>query len=89
MHLSRLRDGSRRVTEICEVNGMEGDTITLSTLYKFDYSAGIDASGRFLGELRPTGLRPMFSDELQQMGIALPEEMIRTGLNPLKEMGIR
>ena len=89
VHLSRLRDGSRRITEICEVNGMEGDTITLSTLYKFDYSAGIDASGRFLGELRPTGLRPMFSDELQQMGIALPEEMIRTGLNPLKEMGIR
>ena len=89
VHLSRLRDGSRRVTEISEVNGMEGDTITLSTLYKFDYGAGIDASGRFKGELRPTGLRPMFSDELQQMGIQLPEEMIRTGLNPLKEMGLK
>ena len=81
IHLSRLRDGSRRITEICEVNGMEGETITMSTLYKFDYDAGIDSSGRFMGEIRPTGLRPMFSDELRQMGIQLPEEMIRTGLN--------
>ena len=86
VHLSRLRDGSRRITEISEVNGMEGDTITMSTLYKFDYDAGLDSSGRFLGHLKPTGLRPMFSDELKHMGLELPEEMIRTGFSQISEM---
>ncbi len=85
VHLSRLRDGTRRITEIVEVNGMEGDTITMSTLYKFDYDAGLDANGRFLGQLRPTGLRPMFSDELKHMGLNLPEEMIRTSFQHITE----
>ncbi len=48
VHLQRFRDGSRRVTQVTEVVGMEGDVITLSDLYAFDYSAGIDADGRFL-----------------------------------------
>jgi pilus assembly protein CpaF len=85
VHLSRLRDGTRRVTEVAEVNGMEGDTITLSTLYEFDYSAGIDESGRFLGRIRPTGLRPMFSDELKHLGIDLPQELIQTAFNPMAQ----
>jgi pilus assembly protein CpaF len=83
VHLSRLRDGTRRVTEISEVNGMEGDTITLSTLYSFDYGAGFDDEGRFSGDLQPTGLRPMFSSELGHLGIALPESMLQIGLDPL------
>ena len=87
IHLSRLRDGSRRVTEICEVNGMEGDTITLSTLYSFDYDAGFDDEGRFAGELQPTGLRPMFSEELSHMGIELPEGLLRA-LDPLSGLGL-
>ena len=87
IHLSRLRDGSRRVTEICEVNGMEGDTITLSTLYSFDYDAGFDDEGRFAGELQPTGLRPMFSEELRHMGIELPEGLLRA-LDPLSGLGL-
>ena len=49
VHLSRLRDGSRRVTQVSEVNGMEGDVITLSDLFVFDYRAGIDDDGRFAG----------------------------------------
>ena len=57
VHLSRLRDGTRRITQICEVN-MEGDVITLSDLFTFDYAAGIDDEGRFAGSIRPTGLRP-------------------------------
>ena len=89
VHLSRLRDGTRRVTQVSEVNGMEGETITLSTLYEFDYEAGLDETGRFLGEIKPTGLRPMFSDDLRYMGIDLPEEMIRTGLDPLADMGFK
>ena len=83
VHLARLRDGTRRVTEIAEVNGMEGDTITLSTIYQFDYGAGFDHEGRFAGDLRPTGLRPMFSEELHQLGVALPEGLLQAGPDPL------
>ncbi len=89
IHLSRLRDGTRRITEIAEVNGMEGDTITLSTLYQFDYSAGMDASGKFVGQIQPTGLRPMFSEELQHIGIQLPDEMMRIALDPLSDLGFK
>jgi len=89
VHLSRLRDGTRRITEIAEVNGMEGETITMSTIYKFDYEAGMDESGRYIGQIRPTGIRPMFSDELRQMGIQLPEEMIRIATDPMSQLGIR
>ncbi len=88
VHLTRLRDGSRRITDISEVNGMEGDTITLSSLYQFDYDAGIDDTGRFAGEIQPTGLRPMFSEELGHMGIELPEELMQTGFDPLADLGL-
>ena len=52
VHISRLRDGTRRVTHVTEVQGMEGDIVTLQDAFTFDYSAGLDANGRFLG--RPT-----------------------------------
>ena len=54
---------------------MEGDVVTLSDLYAFDYSAGIGPDGRFLGRARPTGIRPSFSEHLAELGIALPAEM--------------
>ena len=53
-----LRDGSRRITQIVEVNGMEGDTITLTDLFAFDFGAGLAEDGTFLGTPVPTGLRP-------------------------------
>ncbi len=81
IQLSRMRDGSRRVVEITEVVGMEGDTLTLSELYKFDYDAGFDEEGRFAGQLQPTGLRPMFSEELHYQGIELTEAMLGTSLS--------
>ncbi|MGF1597446.1 MAG: CpaF family protein [Acidimicrobiales bacterium] len=83
VHLSRMRDGSRRVTEIAEVNGMEGDTITLSTLYAFDFDAGFTEDGRYAGQLEPTGLRPMFSDELGHLGVALPEGLLQAMADPI------
>jgi hypothetical protein len=58
IQVTRLRDGSRRITHLTEVVGMEGDIVTLQDIFTFDYSAGLDASGRFLGRPRPTGLRP-------------------------------
>ena len=76
VHLARMRDGSRRVVEISEVVGMEGETITLSELFKFDHSSGVDEHGNVLGQLMPTGLRPMFSDELQHHGIMLSDTML-------------
>ncbi len=72
VHLSRLRDGSRRITEIVEVVGLENDMVTLNTLFDFDFSAGIDANGRFLGVPVSTGIRPAFSDRLADQGFQLP-----------------
>jgi pilus assembly protein CpaF len=71
VHLSRLRDGTRRVTHVSEVMGMEGDVIVLQDLYMFDYSMGIDADGRFLGQLKSTGIRPGFSERLANYGVVL------------------
>jgi len=69
---ARLKDGTRRIVAITEVAGMEGEIITLQDLFTFDYSAGRDASGRFLGALRPTGLRPKFTQHLSDQGIEVP-----------------
>jgi pilus assembly protein CpaF len=72
VHQSRLRDGTRRVTHITEVCGMEGDVVTLQDLFTFDFAAGVDATGRFLGGLRSTGLRPQFLERMAERGVALP-----------------
>ena len=70
VQLSRLRDGSRRVTSITEVQGMEGDVITMAEIFKFEQS-GFE-NGRVIGRLRPTGVRPKFMDKIEQAGIHLP-----------------
>jgi pilus assembly protein CpaF len=72
VQITRLRDGSRRITHVTEVHGMEGQVVTLQDVFVFDYSAGIDADGRFLGQQRPTGIRPRFTDRLEQFGIPVP-----------------
>jgi pilus assembly protein CpaF len=69
VHISRLRDGTRRVTHVTEVQGMEGDIVTLQDAFTFDYSAGMDANGRFLGRPMPTGVRPRFADHFAELGI--------------------
>ncbi len=71
VQLTRLRDGTRRVTHVTEVQGMEGETVTLQDAFLFDYSAGIDATGRFLGKPVPTGVRPRFTERFEEMGIRL------------------
>jgi pilus assembly protein CpaF len=76
---ARLKDGSRRVTAISEVEGMESDVITLQDLFTFDYGAGRDENGRFLGRLRSTGLRPKFTEHLHDLGIELPPSMFIRG----------
>jgi pilus assembly protein CpaF len=69
VHQSRFRDGSRRITHVTEVVGMEGDVITLQDLFLFDYAAGYGEHGEPLGRLRSTGLRPKFLDKLAEHGI--------------------
>jgi len=69
VHQARLRDGTRRITQITEVEGMEVDVITLQDIFSFDFSAGVDESGRFAGTIKPTGLRPKFMQRLSNQGI--------------------
>ncbi|MCW2700260.1 MAG: type secretion system protein [Blastococcus sp.] len=71
VQLTRLRDGTRRVTHVTEVQGMEGETVTLQDAFLFDYSAGVDAHGTFLGKPVPTGVRPRFTDRFDDLGIKL------------------
>ena len=78
---ARLKDGTRRVVAITEVAGMEGDVITLQDLFTFDFAAGRDAQGRFLGGLRPTGLRPKFTQRLSDIGVELPTAAFAPGLS--------
>jgi len=79
LHQSRLKDGTRRITHITEVDGMEGAIVTLQDLFLFDYHAGVDEHGRFRGSLRGTGLRPRFLDTLADRGIPLPLETFGFG----------
>jgi len=72
VHVARLRDGTRRVVQVSEVQGMEGDMIVLEDIFTFDYSMGVDADGRFRGCIKPTGIRPKCALQLEDVGIFLP-----------------
>ncbi|NPV28908.1 MAG: CpaF family protein [Firmicutes bacterium] len=76
VHQSRLRDGSRRITHLTEVQGMEGDTIVLQDLFVF-VQTGVEARGRVSGYFRSTGIRPKFLSKLQAAGIQLADEIFR------------
>jgi pilus assembly protein CpaF len=75
VQLTRLRDGSRRVTHVSEVQGMEGDVIVLQDLFLFDFAMGVDPDGRFRGTLKSTGIRPKFAEKLADHGIPLGPEL--------------
>jgi len=75
VHVHRLRDGTRRVTHVTEVVGMEGDIITLQDIMLFDYGMGVDENGKYLGHLKATGIRPAFSEHLENFGIKLAPEL--------------
>ncbi|WP_138442264.1 CpaF family protein [Sinomonas susongensis] len=69
VQISRMRDGSRRITHITEVQGMEGEIVTLQDAFVFDYAAGVDANGRFRGSAVATGVRPRFLERFEDLGI--------------------
>ncbi|KNZ70085.1 type II secretion system protein E [Thermincola ferriacetica] len=70
---NRLKDGSRKITHITEVLGLEGDTIVLQDIFVFEQK-GVDDRGRIIGQFRPTGIRPKFLSKLEAAGIILPED---------------
>jgi len=71
---SRLRDGSRKITHLTEIQGMEGDVITMQDIFIFDQT-GRDANGKIIGRYKPTGIRPKFVEKLLSNGIKLPAEL--------------
>jgi pilus assembly protein CpaF len=77
VHQERIRDGTRKVTQISEVTGMEGDVITMTDLFIFEQT-GIE-EGNVIGRLRPTGLRPRFMDKIESYGIHLPPTIFGIG----------
>jgi pilus assembly protein CpaF len=85
---TRLKDGSRKVTAITEVAGMEGDTVVLTDIFKFDQS-GVTSDGKVLGELKPTGIRPLFSPRLEAAGLKLGAEVFGANLSEMLGRGPR
>ena len=75
VQIGRLRDGTRRIVQICEVGRVTGDDIEVKPIFDFDYSAGLDPSGRVLGSLRPTGYRPDFVDHIKELGIEFEDRI--------------
>jgi pilus assembly protein CpaF len=71
LQVARLSDGSRRVTSISELTGMEGETITMQEIFQYERT-GMDQQGQVLGRFRPTGIRPRFAERLKACGLQLP-----------------
>lgn len=77
IHQDRMRDGTRKITSISELQGMEGDVITTSEIFRFEQT-GIE-NGKVIGRMRPTGLRPKFMWKIQDAGIMLPPSIFGIG----------
>ncbi|HZE68486.1 MAG TPA: CpaF family protein [Pyrinomonadaceae bacterium] len=71
LQVARLSDGSRRVTSISELTGMEGDTITMQEIFHYERT-GMGPQGQVIGRFRPTGIRPRFAERLKACGLQLP-----------------
>lgn len=89
VHLVRLRDGSRRVSHVSEVLGMEGEVVVTQDIFLFDYGMGVDDEGSALGHLKSTGIRPKFSERLADHGIHLEPELFRQQAFARRVVGLR
>ena len=78
IQVQRLQDGSRKVTHVTEISGMEGDTITLQDIFLFKLDR-VDEDGKVHGAMRPTGIRPSFVSRFQMAGIDLPNNLFGSG----------
>jgi pilus assembly protein CpaF len=80
VHLSRMRDGSRRLTHVTEVGRMEGDMVLLQDVFVFDHRMGTDENGRPLGHIKATGLRPHITQRLADRGVKVDPSIFDTDL---------
>ena len=71
VQVARMSDGSRRITSISEITGMEGETITMQEIFQYERT-GVDAQGQVLGRFRATGIRPRFAERLKSCGLQIP-----------------
>ncbi|HWQ47012.1 MAG TPA: CpaF family protein [Longilinea sp.] len=79
---ARLRDGTRRITNITEVSGMEGDTVTMSDIFKFAQT-GVSKDGKVIGDMKPTGIRPLFFSRLEAAGLHLGPEIFGANIGEM------
>ncbi|HZP30491.1 MAG TPA: CpaF family protein [Acidimicrobiia bacterium] len=75
IHVARLRDGTRRVMRVCEVEGMEGEVVTLSDVFAFDFSVVGDGPGAANGMIRPTGIRPKLAERLSERNVTFEPQL--------------
>ena len=85
---TRLKDGTRKVTAITEVAGMEGDTVVLTDIFKFEQT-GVTTEGKVLGDLKPTGIRPLFSPRLEAAGFKLSADVFGVNIADMLGRGQR
>lgn len=85
---TRLKDGSRKVTAITEVAGMEGDTVVLTDVFKFEQTS-VTTDGKVMGDLKPTGIRPLFSPRLEAAGLKLGAEVFGANIAEMLGRGPR
>jgi pilus assembly protein CpaF len=74
IQIVRLADGSRKVTHVAEITGMEGEVVTMQDLFRYE-QRGIDSDGRVVGDFSGTGIRPRFADKFEVAGIHLPPDL--------------
>ena len=86
VHITRFRDGTRRITHLTEVHGMEGQVIGMQDIFTFDHSEGMDEEGRVRGHITPTGIRPLFADRLKDEGLPVPARLLGAVTDPLREL---
>jgi pilus assembly protein CpaF len=79
IHLARLQDGSRRVTHVSEIVDLQASVVSMHDIFEFQ-GRGVDAHGRILGQLQPTGLRPRLLDRLSQFGEHIPLDLFMPGI---------
>ena len=79
VHQARFRDGSRHITHVTEVERMEGEVITLQDIFAYDHSSGFDETGRSMGSLKATGLRPKFLEKMSHANVNVDPMLLRQG----------
>ena len=85
LHLSRLRDGTRRITHVTEVNGLEGQVISIQDIFVLEHGTELSEDGMVHASLVPTGIRPAFADRLKAEGLAVPGRLLGSG-DPVHEL---